>query len=49
MSNDDKAKVTGGYFYHQKQKQFLPAASDVTKQEKLLAVCEQMTGVHFPD
>jgi NAD(P)-dependent dehydrogenase (short-subunit alcohol dehydrogenase family) len=49
VSNDNSAKVSGHYFYHQKQKQYLPVASDVTKQEKLLSVCEQMTGVHFPE
>jgi NAD(P)-dependent dehydrogenase (short-subunit alcohol dehydrogenase family) len=49
VSNDNNAKVSGHYFYHQKQKQYLPVASDVTKQEKLLSVCEQMTGVHFPE
>jgi NAD(P)-dependent dehydrogenase (short-subunit alcohol dehydrogenase family) len=49
VSNDNNAKVSGHYFYHQKQKQYLPVASDVTKQEKLLSVCEQITGVHFPE
>jgi NAD(P)-dependent dehydrogenase (short-subunit alcohol dehydrogenase family) len=49
VGNDNNAKVSGHYFYHQKQKQYLPLASDVTKQEKLLSVCEQMTGVHFPE
>jgi NAD(P)-dependent dehydrogenase (short-subunit alcohol dehydrogenase family) len=49
VSNDNNAKVSGHYFYHQKQKQYLPVASDVTKQEKLLSVCEQMIGVHFPE
>jgi NAD(P)-dependent dehydrogenase (short-subunit alcohol dehydrogenase family) len=49
VSNDNSAKVSGHYFYHQKQKQYLLVASDVTKQEKLLSVCEQMTGVHFPE
>jgi NAD(P)-dependent dehydrogenase (short-subunit alcohol dehydrogenase family) len=48
VSSDDEAKVSGHYFYHQKQKHYLPAASDVNVQEKFLTLCEQITGIHLP-
>lgn len=47
-SDDDEAKVSGGYFYHKKQKRHLPEAADAGVQEKFLKLCEQITGVHFP-
>ena len=48
VSNDEQAKISGRYFYHQKQKQYLPQAGDVTLQEKFLALCERISGVRFP-
>ncbi len=48
VSNDEQAKVSGRYFYHQKQKRPLPAAGDMDVQEKFLSLCEQITGIHFP-
>lgn len=48
VSNDEQAKVSGRYFYHQKQKRPLPPAGDVDVQEKFLKLCEQLTGIHFP-
>jgi NAD(P)-dependent dehydrogenase (short-subunit alcohol dehydrogenase family) len=48
VSNDDEARVSGHYFYHQKQKHHHPAASDINVQEKFLTLCEQITGVRFP-
>ena len=48
VSNDEQAKVSGRYFYHQKQKRPLPAAGDMDVQEKFLSLCEQLTGIHFP-
>ncbi len=47
-SNDDQAKVSGYYFYHQRQKKYLQEAGDVNLQEKFLALCEQISGVQFP-
>ena len=35
VSNDEQAKVSGRYFYHQKQKRPLPAAGDLDVQESL--------------
>jgi NAD(P)-dependent dehydrogenase (short-subunit alcohol dehydrogenase family) len=48
VSDDDNAKVSGHYFYHQKQKYYLPKAGDVKVQDKFLGLCEQITGVGFP-
>jgi len=49
VSDDKQAKVSGHYFYHQKQKYSLPAAGDIHIQEELLDLCEQISGVRFPD
>jgi len=48
VSNDDQAKVSGRYFFHQKESYYLPVAGDTHVQEKFLAVCEQISGIHFP-
>lgn len=48
VSNDDETKVSGRYFYHKKEKHYLPEAADTKLQEKFLALCEQISGVHFP-
>ncbi|HET7002230.1 MAG TPA: daunorubicin C-13 ketoreductase, partial [Puia sp.] len=48
VSNDEQAKVSGHYFYHQKQKRPLSAAGDKDVQEKFLSLCEKITGIHFP-
>ena len=48
-SDDKEAKVSGRYFRHQKEEIYLPEAGDITIQEKLLTICEQISGVHFPE
>jgi NAD(P)-dependent dehydrogenase (short-subunit alcohol dehydrogenase family) len=48
VSNDEKAKVTGQYFYHQKARPCSPEAEDVVLQDKFLALCEEITGISFP-
>lgn len=48
VSNDDKAKVSGRYFFHKKERSYNSRANDITLQEKLLAVLEDVCGVHFP-
>jgi len=48
VSDDNTAKVSGRYFHHKKEAHYLPAADDITVQEKFLALCEQISGVHFP-
>jgi len=47
ISNDDKAKVSGRYFYHQREEPYLPQADDAIVQDKFLALCEQISGVRF--
>jgi NAD(P)-dependent dehydrogenase (short-subunit alcohol dehydrogenase family) len=47
-SNENEAKVSGRYFYHMREKYFLPAAGDPIVQEKFLALCEEISGISFP-
>jgi NAD(P)-dependent dehydrogenase (short-subunit alcohol dehydrogenase family) len=47
-SEDEKAKVSGRYFFHKKEQSFNRAASDVSLQETLLERCEAITGVKHP-
>lgn len=49
VSNDEQAKISGHYFYHQKQKHSVPEVKDVNTQERFLAACEEITGIRFPD
>jgi NAD(P)-dependent dehydrogenase (short-subunit alcohol dehydrogenase family) len=48
VSNDEGARITGKYFFHQKQVRSNPEAEDLQLQERLLKVCEEMTGIEFP-
>ena len=45
VSPDPGARVTGGYFYHQKPRTTHPAARDLTIQDQLLRYCAALTGV----
>ncbi|MDQ3277135.1 MAG: SDR family NAD(P)-dependent oxidoreductase [Bacteroidota bacterium] len=47
-SNDETAKVSGRYFYHQKETSYNRAADDVVLQERFLDLCKAVTGVSFP-
>lgn len=47
-SNDEKAVVSGKYFYHQKLREHHPAANDIIIQDRFLAACERISGVKFP-
>jgi NAD(P)-dependent dehydrogenase (short-subunit alcohol dehydrogenase family) len=49
VSNDEKAKVSGRYFFHQEEKHHNPAAHDVLLQEELLNWCKEITGISFPE
>jgi len=49
VSNDEKAKVSGRYFFHQQEKRSNPEADDVDVQEKFLNICREITGISFPD
>jgi len=47
VSNDEKAKVNGRYFFHQKQTGYNSKADDIDSQEKLLSFCKELTGISF--
>ncbi|HVS91207.1 MAG TPA: SDR family NAD(P)-dependent oxidoreductase [Mucilaginibacter sp.] len=48
VSDDEKAKVSGRYFFHQKESRHNPQADDSELQERLLRFCEERTGIKFP-
>ncbi|MBV2353851.1 SDR family NAD(P)-dependent oxidoreductase [Streptomyces sp. J2-1] len=48
VSEDPEAKVTGQYFYHQKEVPAALAALDTGFQDDLLATLEELTSVPFP-
>jgi NAD(P)-dependent dehydrogenase (short-subunit alcohol dehydrogenase family) len=48
-SDQPEALVTGEYFYHLRKKGALPAAQDVAKQDRLLAICERLSGIALPE
>jgi NAD(P)-dependent dehydrogenase (short-subunit alcohol dehydrogenase family) len=47
VSNDERAKVSGRYFHHQKESPYNPDADEVELQERFLSLCEEITGVSF--
>jgi NAD(P)-dependent dehydrogenase (short-subunit alcohol dehydrogenase family) len=47
-SNDEKARVSGHYFLHQKQTGYNTEADDVQLQERFLNRCKEVTGVSLP-
>jgi NAD(P)-dependent dehydrogenase (short-subunit alcohol dehydrogenase family) len=49
VSDDAQAKVSGRYFFHQKEIHYLSAAGDPVVQEKFLKLCEEISGVPFPE
>src|SRR5215472_2827040 len=44
-SDDELARSTGGYYYHQRPRAPNPIASDADTQEELLAECHRISGV----
>jgi NAD(P)-dependent dehydrogenase (short-subunit alcohol dehydrogenase family) len=46
--DDSKALVTGRYFYHMRPLTPNPQAKDVTLQERLIGLCEELSGVSLP-
>jgi NAD(P)-dependent dehydrogenase (short-subunit alcohol dehydrogenase family) len=44
-SEDPKAKVTAGYFYHLQRREVDPTALDEPLQDRLFAICEEISGV----
>jgi NAD(P)-dependent dehydrogenase (short-subunit alcohol dehydrogenase family) len=49
VSNDKAAKVSGRYFFHRKENDCNPVASNVSLQDSLLLELEALTGISFPD
>jgi len=44
-SEDELARSTGGYFYHQRPRAPNPIAADFGTQEELLAECRRISGI----
>jgi hypothetical protein len=44
-SDDPAARTTGGYFYHLKPRHPNPQAGDIAFQDRLLTICEEISGV----
>ncbi|MFT3934146.1 MAG: SDR family NAD(P)-dependent oxidoreductase [Chitinophagaceae bacterium] len=47
VSNEPGALVSGYYFHHKQQANYLHAANDETAQDALIAQCEKLTGVKW--
>lgn len=45
VSEDPEAKVSGDYFYHRQRRPPLPATHDAATQDRLLAICAELSGV----
>ena len=48
VSNDEKARVSGRYFHHRKERHHNPEADDTLSQERFLSLCNEITSVSFP-
>jgi len=48
VSDDPEAQVTGKYFYHLKRMKPNPQAYDSALQDRLLAICAEVSGVAIP-
>ena len=47
-SDEPAARTTGGYFYHLKRREPNPEARDVALQDRLIAICREISGVDLP-
>jgi NAD(P)-dependent dehydrogenase (short-subunit alcohol dehydrogenase family) len=48
VSDDPRARVTGGYFYHQRPSSLHPAVQDPELQDRLFDYCRKLSGVALP-
>ncbi len=48
VGSDEKAMVSGRYFYHRKEASYRREADDPSLQDEFLSACEKATGVRFP-
>jgi NAD(P)-dependent dehydrogenase (short-subunit alcohol dehydrogenase family) len=49
VSDQPEALISGEYFYHLKKKDTLPAAHNFAMQDRLLALCERLSGIALPE
>ena len=47
VSDDEKSKVSGHYFFHRKERQYNSTAADFKLQEKFMTLLEEITSVSF--
>ena len=47
-SEDAAARTTGGYFYHLKRREPNPETRHVALQDRLIAICREISGVDLP-
>jgi hypothetical protein len=47
-SDDPAARTTSGYFYHLKRREPNPQARDAALQDRLIAMCGEISGVDLP-
>ena len=47
-SDDAEAKTTGGYFYHLKRREPNREASEESVQDRLVDICQEISGVNMP-
>lgn len=48
LANNEDLKQTGKYFYHLKETIYSSKADDIEKQNRLINIYEQLTGISFP-
>ncbi len=48
VSEDTKARVSGRYFHHLKERRYNSQAGDIMLQERFLSLCSEATGIPFP-
>jgi NAD(P)-dependent dehydrogenase (short-subunit alcohol dehydrogenase family) len=47
-SDDAEAKTTGGYFYHLKRREPNREASEISVQDRLIDICQEISGIKMP-
>lgn len=48
VGTDARAKVSGQYFYHMKQRDTDPAVRDTALQDRLIEICRDLSGITLP-
>ena len=48
LATGEDARVSGRYFFHQKEARYRKEADDANLQDRFLEKCEQITGIAFP-